>query len=190
MENKAATLTSKGQITIPKEIRDILQIDTGDTIIFEVDSGIQEEEETTIIIKKDKAYKICPVCEGNGVINEKTCFICDNTGKVPAHYHSIWSEIERLIKKANKYKLGIGVKNDDIITKIILMSSEYPQHYIDLAQDYLQMKLIEQCAPRSIQDNSKFMIPSDIELERIINLLKNNGAKEEVNGWFRYQRTV
>ena len=36
----AATLTSKGQITLPKAIRDLLRLDTGDTVDFVVgDNG-------------------------------------------------------------------------------------------------------------------------------------------------------
>ena len=33
-----ATITSKGQVTIPKKIRDQLQLKPGDTIDFEIDS--------------------------------------------------------------------------------------------------------------------------------------------------------
>ena len=32
----AATLTSKGQLTLPKAIRDLLRLDTGDTVDFVV----------------------------------------------------------------------------------------------------------------------------------------------------------
>ncbi len=34
----SATITSKGQVTIPKKIRDQLQLKPGDTINFEIDS--------------------------------------------------------------------------------------------------------------------------------------------------------
>lgn len=34
----SATITSKGQVTIPKKIRDKLKLKTGDTVYFEMDS--------------------------------------------------------------------------------------------------------------------------------------------------------
>lgn len=35
----SATITSKGQVTIPKKVRDQLQLKAGDTLYFEVDSN-------------------------------------------------------------------------------------------------------------------------------------------------------
>lgn len=35
----SATLTSKGQVTIPKEIRDYLQLDTGSKVDFVIDDN-------------------------------------------------------------------------------------------------------------------------------------------------------
>jgi AbrB family looped-hinge helix DNA binding protein len=35
----SATITSKGQVTIPKKVRDQLQLKPGDTINFEIDSS-------------------------------------------------------------------------------------------------------------------------------------------------------
>lgn len=35
----AARLTSKGQITIPKEVREVLGLDTGDQVIFRLEAG-------------------------------------------------------------------------------------------------------------------------------------------------------
>lgn len=35
----SATLTSKGQVTIPKEIRDYLQLDTGSKVDFVIDEN-------------------------------------------------------------------------------------------------------------------------------------------------------
>lgn len=34
-----ATVTSKGQITIPKEVRDALRVDTGDQVEFTINDG-------------------------------------------------------------------------------------------------------------------------------------------------------
>ncbi|MCY8102309.1 AbrB/MazE/SpoVT family DNA-binding domain-containing protein [Bacillus haynesii] len=44
-----ATLSSKGQVTIPKTMRDFLEIETGDSLIFQVDNT----ESKTVILKKD-----------------------------------------------------------------------------------------------------------------------------------------
>ena len=37
--DSSARLTSKGQITIPKEVRDALELHEGDEIVFRVESG-------------------------------------------------------------------------------------------------------------------------------------------------------
>ena len=44
----SATITSKGQVTIPKKIRDQLHLKSGDTIHFEVDS------ESSVRIRAEK----------------------------------------------------------------------------------------------------------------------------------------
>jgi AbrB family looped-hinge helix DNA binding protein len=43
-----ATLTSKGQVTIPKEVRDLLALQPGDRICFEVraDGGVEVRAQT------------------------------------------------------------------------------------------------------------------------------------------------
>lgn len=46
-----AKITSKGQVTIPKQIRDLLQIDNGDKIVFNIlDNGNVE------LINKNNCY--------------------------------------------------------------------------------------------------------------------------------------
>lgn len=44
-----AKLTSKGQITIPKQIRDLLKLEQGDSVVFYVD----ENKNINIANKKD-----------------------------------------------------------------------------------------------------------------------------------------
>lgn len=43
-----ASLTSKGQLTIPKEIRDFLELDTGDDVLF----TITDIENKTVFLRK------------------------------------------------------------------------------------------------------------------------------------------
>jgi antitoxin PrlF len=38
-----AKLTSKGQITLPKAVRDALELEAGDTVLFRVEEGESEE---------------------------------------------------------------------------------------------------------------------------------------------------
>jgi AbrB family looped-hinge helix DNA binding protein len=46
-----STLTSKGQITLPKEIRRHLRLDTGDRVNFEIRDGVVIVEPETIDIR-------------------------------------------------------------------------------------------------------------------------------------------
>ena len=47
-----ATLSSKGQVTIPKEVRDALRIDSGDRLSFLVrDDGVVELRPETVDLK-------------------------------------------------------------------------------------------------------------------------------------------
>ena len=48
----AAKLTSKGQITIPKQIRDLLNLEQGDSVVFYVD----EKQNIKIANKKDGIF--------------------------------------------------------------------------------------------------------------------------------------
>jgi AbrB family looped-hinge helix DNA binding protein len=47
-----ATLTSKGQITIPKEVREVLHVDTGDRVQFLVrEDGVVELRPQTVDLR-------------------------------------------------------------------------------------------------------------------------------------------
>jgi len=74
----AAKLTSKGQVTIPKEVRDELQIDTGDRVLFVIrDDGVVELRPETVDIRdlfgllKSKRRRPVTVEEMNEAIRRK-----------------------------------------------------------------------------------------------------------------------
>lgn len=49
----AATLTAKGQVTIPKEVRDALELDAGDRVTFFIrEDGVVELRPETIDIRE------------------------------------------------------------------------------------------------------------------------------------------
>jgi len=54
---RAATISSKGQIAIPKEVRDTLHIETGDRFTIEVSgNNIVLKPAITITVPKEQAY--------------------------------------------------------------------------------------------------------------------------------------
>ncbi len=54
---RAVTISSKGQIAIPKEVRDALHIETGDRFTIEISgNGIILKPAVTITVPKEQAY--------------------------------------------------------------------------------------------------------------------------------------
>lgn len=49
-------VTSKGQVTIPRQIRTILEIDAGDEITFEIDEGKAVLKKKGVSLKNLKKY--------------------------------------------------------------------------------------------------------------------------------------
>ena len=62
---KLSKITSKGQITIPAEIRKALDLAAGDTILFEKING-------NIIIKKNNKSTLISILEESGPFSQKT----------------------------------------------------------------------------------------------------------------------
>ena len=199
-----ATLTSKGQITIPKEIREHLQLSTGDCVNFNIN------DDSSVTFAKDKQTELCPVCAGQGEHSfkdganiQQPCFMCDQSKYVFKHL-SPWQQISDI--KSLKYGLSITVVQQDISTDkasfddipaVRLKSKGYNfgnkylihDRILHIAQDYLQMRFIEEYSPRSGTNTDKFETPSDVELESIVALLKTDKAKKDVTRWFRHERT-
>ena len=62
---KMSKITSKGQVTIPVEVRRALGLDVGDTILFEKIDG-------DIVIKKNKKGTLLSVLEEAGPLSKET----------------------------------------------------------------------------------------------------------------------
>lgn len=101
MSNKKyfAKMSSKGQLTIPSTIRDILNISDGDSVEFEI------IDNTDVVIRKKK--NSCKLCDGTGKIEDKVCFGCDGTGE----WNSLEDISKNLIWNCSKYGIGINIIN-------------------------------------------------------------------------------
>lgn len=195
-----ASLTSKGQITIPKEIREYLGLDTGDTVVFRID-----ESNTLVTFGKDIETIKCPMCFGHGEftshgsVGDKhetlKCPVCQSSGLIKTDI-SAFQEIANLMHVSMRYRIAVSLiqRDEDFTEKLIpeikLSSKLYPQDTLILFQDYYQLRLIEECAPKSISEQAKFMNPSDSELDEILCLLQTTEAKETVKNWFRCHRNI
>lgn len=186
-----ATLTSKGQVTVPKEIREFLKIDTGDTIEFVTDP----KTNTVTISKKGK---LCPTCNGSAILESYNlpCFVCDASGYINLESGIISYILMGIPNRKYKIKKTITTQKIDannriqfnIIPKVELSSLEYSRELLDSIQDDLQIMIIEEFAPKSFSSDEFFMIPTDAILLEILDLLTTTTAKDKVKSWFRTER--
>ncbi|OBZ15926.1 hypothetical protein A8L34_28175 [Bacillus sp. FJAT-27264] len=189
-----STITSKGQLTIPKEIRERLNLKAGDGVLFKID-----DENNTVLFEKDKELIECPVCKGYGKFSTgHLCFVCDQTKVINSQ--SIWELIQMIQSNGMKYGVGMSViwsekdLNEDVfireIPKIGLYSKKYFEQILDIAHDYLQLRLIQEYATRSVSEPEKFMHPSDVILNETLSLLKSEAAIETARNWFRGEKNI
>ncbi len=167
-----ATITSKGQITIPKDVRDKLSLHTGDVVVFTVVDG------EAIMTKREQP---CPICGGSGRLEGLECFICEGKGFCSKHDRIL----VEILNKARAYGMRVQVENNGALPRVTFDSPSVPRHILDKYQDYCQMKIISEYSPRSPFDPGRFQIPSDDLLREILSYLKLDESKEKVRGWFR-----
>ncbi|MDQ0896395.1 MULTISPECIES: AbrB/MazE/SpoVT family DNA-binding domain-containing protein [unclassified Paenibacillus] len=186
-----STITSKGQLTVPKEIRELLNLNTGDGVVFKVNDA----RNIVVTFEKDEEVIECPICKGFDPFyfnaNYGSCFLCDQTKYVNAKI-SAWQQIGMI--KSIKYGVSVSVIQHEkgsngefiqsLIPKVKLYSKKYSEELLDIAHDYLQMKYIVEYAPRNQFEPEKFMNLTEIILDEILALLKSEAAKEESRRWF------
>ena len=71
-----STVTTKGQVTIPKAVREFLDIDSGSNLVFTI-----EPAEERVYIKVEEKFRKCGLCKGSGQLDSQPCFFCLEAGK-------------------------------------------------------------------------------------------------------------
>lgn len=189
-----ATVTGKRQITIPKEICELLNIETGKQVIF-------KKEGNKIIFEVEQEYQTCFACNGATRIEGKECFICRGIGKLERDiFNDIYKLIGMLSIHSREYGVAISFTQSTLDEKgklnyldfpiVKLISKEYFLNELQRIQDEIQKLIIEQFSPRSIENKSLFCTPSDPLLSMILDTLSTEEAKKEVTKWFRYEKTI
>lgn len=90
----SASLSSKGQVTIPQSVRYFLHIDTGDKVEFLID-----HDNECVHMYGPQRPSACLSCEGTGTLTQskKECFLCLGTGMIPLDFKpmlriALWRE--------------------------------------------------------------------------------------------------
>lgn len=170
-----ATVSSKGQVTIPKDVRIALTIETGDNVIFQIDESLK-----FAVLKKSSEIVKCPVCLGhgdfvgydfNGIKNKAPkCVVCLESGQIKASI-SVYMEIASLMTAAQKYGLTVSLAQVELIPEIKLTSNPYPHEVLQRFQDYYQVRLIEESIPLDIPT---------YDISKLLGLLQTIEAKEKI----------
>ncbi|MEG1482908.1 MAG: AbrB/MazE/SpoVT family DNA-binding domain-containing protein [Cetobacterium sp.] len=123
MKNKLlfkATVTGKRQVTIPKEVYDLLNIEIGNQVVFKEDDG-------KIVFEVDREYETCFACNGNREIDGNECFICMGNGGISKDLISDpYKFIGMISIYASKYMVKIDYKHEDVLL-IKLKSLNYSE---------------------------------------------------------------
>ena len=107
-----ASLTSKGQVTIPKSVRDFLGVDTGDKLDFQIDY-----ENNCVHLYVHQIERTCLACRGSGwlVASQQECILCVGTGNLPVEFMPLkWLSIWQ-----RKYDVSVetSILHDDDLTE-------------------------------------------------------------------------
>ncbi|WP_312113830.1 AbrB/MazE/SpoVT family DNA-binding domain-containing protein [Brevibacillus reuszeri] len=135
---KTAPLTSKGQITIPQKVRELLEVSTHDTLRFIINT-------TTKQVTIEKQTAVCELCRDEKVIGSQPCFACDGTGIFDSN-KSVLSFISQL-QKYNIQGSIIWQNSSDFtsplpfpLIKLQTSNTAYPVPIIETFQDFLQAR--------------------------------------------------
>lgn len=173
-----ATLTSKGQITIPQKVRECLELNTGDIISFKINKDSN-------VITLEKGVKECDICHGEKIINDKTCFACEGKGTLDVS-KSIFDYFDSL----RKYDVYASLSYEEInnqkrmkrkIPLITLLNDSYPKDIIDKFKDKLQAIAIPEFCPTLKICNLKCEEDeNNITQDELLNYFTTDESKEKI----------
>lgn len=133
----SATLTSKGQVTMPKEVRHFLNLTTGDTVIFRIDDKLN-----TVTLEKAKNDSMCQACDGKGAIYGLPCPICNGQAKISRDI-SVWDELGMLVMQGFRQGIKVEIQEKAGTPLVRLNSPNYPKEVLEHLENYLNFKLKE-----------------------------------------------
>lgn len=179
-----ATVTGKRQITIPKEICELLGIENGNQVIF-------KKEDNHIIFDLEKEDCQCFACNGTGNIEGNMCFVCRGGGRMTRDicrdaFKLLWI----ITKTARKYGVSISFEpfsgNGEYDFPVVKFeSSKYSDSELQRIQDEFQKRIIMQLCPKSTGDNHIPCIPSREILNGIISNISSESVINELRKYFR-----
>lgn len=134
-----ATVTGKRQITIPRRICQLLNIQTGKQVIF-------RQQDNKILFEVDEEYEPCFACKGVKVINNRSCFICNGVGTLNKEmYSDIYKLIGFISLNSNKFNIDLKfISQDKTTPKINLISEVYKKETLEEIENKIQQMIKEQ----------------------------------------------
>lgn len=111
-----STITTKGQVTIPKEIREYLDLLVGDNLLFTINLGGE------VLIVNERKMEVCPVCGGDRRLREIECIVCNSRGTIPIERDS---SVLQLMGVPNRLKKQYNISLKPVFSKEMLLSEEY-----------------------------------------------------------------
>ena len=167
MEIKYLTISSKNQITLNREVRDILDIQSGDKVYF-------ENTPSGVLLKKAEHAHTCPICNGDKNFMNDKCLICDGEGIIKEHLDSKLI-VNKLINILLANNININIQPDNTINYIINSKS-----YINIVSEYIdkcQMFIIRDSLLKFVE--SKTLIDKETK-DRCLALFDNNKNIDEI----------
>lgn len=164
-----STLTSKGQTTIPQEIRALLDLQTGDELLYTADPV-----SSFTYIQKLSHLTPCPICEGIGTVEGHLCFRCNGKRRTSDDEENFLSQLKHLIRRGRRFDLKVSISNDltneTDMPDFHIESDEYSETALARIRDYFIYLYTLENIPKSTDPKSPtgFMSPSDSVMQELI----------------------
>lgn len=178
-----STVTTKGQVTIPKAVREHLHIDTGTNLLFTI-----EPDDKRVYIHVEEKVAICVLCKGSGQLklSKKPCFLCLEKGEMslpftPLKLFPIW---------LSKYKVNVSFHMKNVrleegqylfVPEVYITQDEYRIGEIQIAKDLSMIFLFKEFVARDTRYLSKE------EINYLLSRLDIEKIKNNVPEWFELE---